>query len=90
MDFADRAYMLRQQSDRQQCGSKVRMENDVGARDGSDDERQEIFRVSRYGFYDYPYGSKELLAQASLLSLIPSIRVFNISSGAGRKMTGFT
>jgi len=61
--------MLRQQSDRQQCGSKVRMENDVGARDGSDDERQEIFRVSRYGFYDYPYGSKELLAQASLLSL---------------------
>ena len=42
MDLADRAYMLRQQSDRQQCGSKARMENDVGVRDGSDDERQEI------------------------------------------------
>ena len=44
MDFADRAYILRQRSDRQQRGSKVRMENDVGARDGSDDERQEIFQ----------------------------------------------
>jgi hypothetical protein len=45
VDFADRAYILRQRSDRQQRGSKVRMENDVGARDGSDDERQEIFQA---------------------------------------------
>ena len=46
---------------------------------------RKYFRLSRYGFYDYPYGSKELLAQASLLSLIPSIRVFNISSGRRTK-----